>query len=315
MRKKTAPLATQRTLRMAAFAVLAITAAAAAYMLIWPGPTAGAPGGPGDTRPTTAGRIDPSLSYPVSTAGPNGTDPSGGAPTGVIDPGASGQAGVTRPIPTAYFPGLSPGGEEPVSPASTASAGGATAMPGDTTGTQPRYAGEVSLFLSRVGAVGEALSASRFHLGFYEVDAANPTSMVVLAATKERADNLDGFFRLAIDLDGETWGNAPLALGLTRLYTESGRDRAYADGTFTSDGLDTWMGAALSAALGDAYEPGMLDFILEEYRTGMETRVLTGGVGRTGYRAVAPFSRWDVVYNDGYVTFVEFYPGSMSPKT
>ena len=98
------------------------------------------------------------------------------------------------------------------------------------------------------------------------------------------------------------------------MYTDSGRDRAFADGSFCSDGLDSRLGDALAVLLGDAYQPGMLAFILEEYRAGMESRVLSGGSGRTGYRAVAPFPGWDIVFNDGYVTFVEFYPDSSPLK-
>jgi len=159
--------------------------------------------------------------------------------------------------------------------------GGTPSQPADAEQTRPRYADEVSLLLTRIETVREVLASSRFHPGVYEVDAANPTSMVVLADTRERAENLDGFFRLGVDLDGETWGNAPLALGLSKLYTETGRDRAFADGSFCSDGLDRLLGDALASMLGDGFEPGMLEFILEEYREGMETRVLSDGPGRT----------------------------------
>jgi len=278
MKKSTAPLSAQRTIRIAAFALLAITAAATSSLLIWSDPPAGDPRVGVRTMPSAAGWTDP-----LTPAGNRTASTSGGETSGTTWTMHSGTATGT---------------------------GGTPSQPADAEQTRPRYADEVSLLLTRIETVREVLASSRFHPGVYEVDAANPTSMVVLADTRERAENLDGFFRLGVDLDGETWGNAPLALGLSKLYTETGRDRAFADGSFCSDGLDRLLGDALASMLGDGFEPGMLEFILEEYREGMETRVLSDGPGRTGYRAVATFSAWDVVFNDGYVTFVEFYPVS-----
>lgn len=282
MRVRPAPISAQRAIRIAAFAVLAIPSVAAASLLIWPDPSAG------DLRGT---------SHEITvTAGDTGLSTSPGDIAGAAPGGTPAGWGSNAHRET------------------TTGTGGTTCRPAGVTKPLPRYVDEVSFLLSRIGAVKEVLAPSRFYPGTYEVDAANPTSMIVLADTREHADNLDGYFQLGVDLDGETWGNAPLALGLARLYTETGRDRAFADGSFCSDGLDRLLGEALAAILGDAYNPGMLAFILEEYRKGMEVRILSDGPGRTGYRAVAPFPGWDVVFNDGYVTLVEFYPASSPLK-
>ncbi len=178
----------------------------------------------------------------------------------------------------------------------------------------PRYRSETEYFLSRLEPLEAILRTSRFHTASYDVDTANPTRMVVLADSRAQADNLDGYFRIAIDRDGETWGNAPLALGIGRLFTDSGRDRAYAEGTFCSDGLDRLLGDALQAVLGEAYDPGMADFILDRYRAGRSTGISAGGPERTTDRTVASFQWIDVVYVDGFVSYVEFYPNAPVSK-
>jgi hypothetical protein len=176
----------------------------------------------------------------------------------------------------------------------------------------PRYASESAFFAAKIPLLREALLKSRFISAVYEVDPANPSIMLVLTDTEARARNLDGFFRIAADKDGETWGGAPLAMGMDRLYTEAGRDRAYADGTFCSDGLDTLLDTSIRTMLGGAYEPGITAFILERYKAGMSARLV--GEPRLSSIVVASFTWLDVIYREGYASYAEFYPNPDASK-
>ncbi len=326
--KKNNPLSRNpRAVRIAALAVLAITLLAVVYVVYVSGngPDTYVPGSdsesylPGPTGDRAEDRADsPAERAPAGTTGAIVPAPELDESVGARDPGASDRdPGASVRDPGASDRPGQPGGhttgETTWSPAA-ATAAAATASGGDAGGAQPRYAVACRQFLARVDAIQAAMRDDRFYLGVYEVDAANPTLMLVLSDTKARADNLDGYFRLAIDRDGETWGHAPLAIGLNSLFTLSGRDRAYADGKFCADGLDDLLAATLQAALAERYDPGILTFILEEYRTGMELRWQGGGIGRTAYRAVAPFPALDVVFNDGFVTYVEFFPDPSPAK-
>jgi len=295
-----------KSLQIAALLALSAIAVATALMLLIPDPNP----------------ITPASEPPQST---DGTTPSTGAgrlqttiptePPGTLETGAQETANATAMV-TARNPFIADAG--PVGTTSPTSAMKVTSSTSDMsighrqtaltteTAARPRYESETAFFLSRLPSLREVLRTSRFFSAEYEVDPANPAIMVILSVTEERARNLDGFFRFALDRDGETWGSAPLALGLDRLYAEAGRDRAYADTTFCSDGLDGLLDRAIRAMLGGAYEPGVTAFILERYRDGMAARVR--GESRPSSRVAASFAWLDVVYSAGYVNYVEFYP-------
>ncbi len=306
-----------RSLRITALAILAVTAAATALLLFLP---ASEPPAPGDDGQPVA--TDAHAAFTISEPSPvvresdptriqTVTDPTmpfaeQHVPTTVPSTPASG-----RPIQNPF---IADPDKIPASTSGTAPDASIRATPSPTAATTARYAKESAFFLRRLPFLEKHLRSSRFITETVEVDTANPTSMVILANSAALAENLDGFFRFTIDRDGETWGNAPLALGIMRLYTDSGRDKAYADGTFCSDGLEGVLDGAVRAILDTAYEPGMTTFILEQYRAGRIARSGGGTVSKPATRVVASFSWLDVVYNDGYVTYVEFYPDTGTVK-
>ena len=316
MRKNTAPKRTP-PIPTPVWAVLAVSAALAATLLLLPEflPGRDSPAESGQAGSESTG---PAPAVSIAEPVPAGTSPWTLSSTAWLPTAEAATSGTARPNPFI----AKPTDEASRVTTSADSSSVATTVPSSaadsvllpTVPTLPRYANESNFFLSRLPILEEALRSPRFFTGSYELDIANPTRMVVLSDTQDRAANLDGFFRIAVDLDGETWGGSPLALGISRLYTEGGRDRAYADGTFASDNLDLLLDEALRAMLGDAYEPGITGFVLQQYQDGMAIRAQSGGASRPASKVVASFAWLDVVFTDGFATYVEFYPNPAVSK-
>jgi len=249
-----------------------------------PTPAGASPGAPTGPRTPSGGASNPSATPAASSADPSvppGTTP---AATGAAVPQGLGSGFGTDC-------GTGSQGERDLAPLRTEAALSATAL----------------RFADRLDALAAALSGTPYAFADLSLDPATGTRAFVLADTEAGAANLNGYFYFLYDPGASRSGLAPLVLVVDRLFEQDERNRAIADRSFSTPAVEDTLRDAFSALLGASEGKRAADFATGLYRAVFSARV--DGAAPVETRRYLALPSGTVVFQDSYMSYVEFLPG------
>ena len=165
-------------------------------------------------------------------------------------------------------------------------------------------------FPGRKEALCEALSGSTRVFADLPLDASVGTEAFILAWSRVGAENLNGYFYYLYDPSAPGSGIAPLVLVVDHLFDDGDRTRAIADQTFSTPDIEATLRDSLAALLGAADGEKAAGFVTGLYREVFKARV--SGAVPTETRRYLALDGVTVVFQDSFMTYVEFLPGGVS---
>jgi hypothetical protein len=162
-------------------------------------------------------------------------------------------------------------------------------------------------FASRIEALATSLSFTSRTFADLELDPATGTRALILAKNLVCAENLNGYFYFLFDPDASSSGIAPLVLVVDRLFTDEERENSLADGSYSTVEIETALRSALVAILGTEEGKRASDFVVGLYRELFALRL--NGTAPSETRRFLALPETTVVFQDTYMTYVEFLPG------
>jgi hypothetical protein len=108
-------------------------------------------------------------------------------------------------------------------------------------------------------------------------DENSSAGFLIVAPDTASARQINGYFYWLSGESAAEQDAEPVLLGLDRLFTESGREKAVASGLFSEAGIEQLLEYSLRTVLSGFYQPAMLDFILSCYRADFAARLAKPG--------------------------------------
>ncbi len=255
----------------------------------------------------------------LSSAASGGARPSSAAAT----PGAP-----SGPLPSVPAASVSPGApSDPAAPPGPSSSATGAAVPqglgagfGTYCGTSSQ--GERDLaplraqtalestalrFADHLDALVASLSGTPYAFADLSLDPSAGTRAFVFADSVAGAENLNGYFYFLYDPNASRSGLAPLVLVVDKLFEEDERGRATSDRTFATPAVEDALRAAFDALFGAVEGKRAADFATGIYRAVFSARV--DGAPPVETRRYLALPSTTVVFQDSYMTYVEFLPG------
>lgn len=156
-----------------------------------------------------------------------------------------------------------------------------------------------------LAAMQDAAATSGYTAALVRPDTGSRRVFLIVAADAVAADSLNGFFFWYVDPEPPQTGDAPLLLGLDRLFPESGRAVAVAGETYSDPAVVGLLDLSLQLMLDRHYQQGIADFILTSYRQGFAARL--GDQDLPESKALQTrFGRIEVIYRHAPVNTVSF---------
>ena len=253
-------------------------------------------GTPAMTAPSDANRATPSGAAPSGTApatSPTAAPETPGATWPAASPGASGGSGESESLGEAFGQDCTEGtqGNRELAALRTPEA----------------LTSQTARFSTRIDSLAASLSGTSRTFADLALDPAAGTRALILAKNLVCAENLNGYFYFLYDPGAATSGIAPLVLVVDRLFTDEDRERVLADGTYATPEIETALGAALEVLLGPSEGKRASAFALGLYREVFSARV--AGEPPSETRRFLALPETTVVFQDAYMTYVEFLPG------
>ena len=250
------------------------------------------------------------------------------------DPAASGapDAASRQPTPTGSSPDANPSTEPSAGPSTSGATGPAashgasdasgklgTAFGKDCSeGTQgyrdlavlrapDALKKQAARFAPRLEALSASLSDAPCTFADLLLDPSSGTRALILAKNLVCAENLNGYFYFLFDPGASASGIAPLVLVVDRLFTDEDREKVLAEGTYATPEIEAALRSALMVLLGAVEGERASDFATGLYREVFSARM--AGAGPSETRRFLELPATTVVFQDSYMTYVEFLPG------
>lgn len=135
-------------------------------------------------------------------------------------------------------------------------------------------------------------------------DADTGQSFLVVAPDMSAAEMLNGFFFWLLDPQAAITGDPSLVLCIDRLFSESNRQAALADGLYSDPRVVGLLELSLQQLVDIGDDPEILTFILDCYRRDFSLRLLGGTLIRQTWQTV--HDRIEVTYEAAILSTVSF---------